>query len=169
MKTDLIRRICPTLSVTTFFAILAVVCALSQPPIVSDGRSIRGTWDLEVQWRTCDGNEPQLLPTPAMISFAGGGVVTELDSSIWCDTGHCTNLGVWRHVAGRRYTAAYKRSRLDSSNGNYLGFVIVASSILHRPDDTLSITDNMSFYDPDGVLGSTRCRTSTGIRFTGEN
>lgn len=151
------------------FAVVAAGVIIAQPPIVSDGRSIRGTWNLEVQWRTCDNNTPQLLPTPALISFAGGGVVTELDSSIWCDTGHCTNLGVWQHVSGGRYTATYKRFRLNPNNGTYVGYVIVASSVLHRPDDTLRITDNLRFYDPDGVLGSTRCRTSTGTRFTGEN
>lgn len=162
---------------TINYFIMAIFVALTvtlttanaqDPPILPDGRRIEGTWNLQIQWRTCDDGTPQLLPTPALISFAGGGVVTKSDSSVWCDFGHCTSLGVWRHVAGRRYAATYKRARLDSA-GNYNGYTIVVSSILHRPDDTLSITDRLTFYAPDGTIGSDRCRTTVGTRFTGEN
>lgn len=142
----------------------------AQPfPNEREGRRIEGTWNLQIQWRTCDDGTPQLLPTPAMKSFAAGGVVTEVDSTIWCDIGHCTSLGVWKHVGGPRYSSSYKRSRVDPDSGQYTGYVIVTSSIIHQADDTLRITDSMQFYDPAGVVESTRCRTSTGTRFKGEN
>lgn len=157
-----------SLSIIVALIILTATAAAQEVPIIPNGRMIEGTWNLQIQWRTCDDGTPQLQPTPALISFAGGGVVTESDSSIWCDFGHCTSLGVWRHVAGRRYTATYKRARLDSA-GNYSGYTIAVSSILHRPDDTLSITDRLTFYSPDGTAGSDRCRTAVGTRFTGEN
>ncbi len=157
------------LVIVVLMVLARAVSAQELPIVPVDRGRINGTWNLRIQWITCDDRMPQLLPTPALISFGGGGVVTELDSSIWCDIGHCTSLGVWRHIAGRRYASTYKRPRLNSDTGDSIGSTIVVSSILHRTDDTLSITDSLSFYDADGALTGTRCRTATGTRFTGEN
>lgn len=156
--------------IMAIFVALAVTPTTSHaqnPPVLPEG--IEGTWDMQVQWRTCDDGTPQLQPTPDLRSFAAGGVLTELDASIWCDIGHCTSLGVWKHVDGRRYTGTYKRFRLNSDTGQLIGSTIVVTNITHEADDSLTATDNLSFYDPAGVLEGTRCRTAVGTRFKGEN
>lgn len=149
------------------FLIFTVAPATAQQG--AEARRITGTWNFQAQWRTCDDGTPQLLPVPELRTFDRGKVATVVDSSIWCDFGHCTSLGIWRHVAERRFWSTYKRARLNPDNNQSEGYLIVTSSILYRLDDTLSTTDTLRFYDTTGALEATRCRTAIGTRFTGEN
>ncbi|HKX84335.1 MAG TPA: hypothetical protein VJL58_08950 [Pyrinomonadaceae bacterium] len=170
MRTDI-----PTITRHLIVAILATftfswtTTSAQEPPIDPNGKKIEGTWNMQVQWRNCDDGTTMLLPVPELRSFAGGGVTTVIDSTIWCEFGHCTSLGVWRYLSGRRYASTYKRSRVNPDTGEYTGSVTFVSSITHESDDSITTTDFLRFYDPEGSLTATRCRTATGTRFTGEN
>lgn len=169
MKSNKLAALRPVIS-AIFFALAASAAAHGQnTAAIQNGRAIEGTWNMQVQWRTCDNNTPQLLPTPDLRTFARGGTMSELNSSIWCDTGHCASLGAWRHVAGRRYLSTYKRFRVNPDTDQSVGYVIVNSSILYDTDDRLATTETLRFYDNDGDLEATRCRTATGTRLVVEN
>lgn len=160
------------LSIFVALAVASGKVIAQGPPIFPDGSKIEGTWNLQVQWRTCDDGTPQLQPVPDLRSFTRGGVMMVIDSTIWCDSenGHCSSLGVWKHLGGRNYVSTHKRFRLDPSPSfDINGSVITVSNITHQADDTLTVSDVLSFYDRDGDLEATRCRTATGRRFTGEN
>jgi hypothetical protein len=159
--------------VVMVFVTLAVTSptAKAQDLSVLQSGTIEGTWDMQVQWRNCDDGTPLLGPVPDLRSFARGGVMTELDSTIWCDSeeGHCPSLGVWKHLGGRRYVSAHKRFRLDPSPSFDIdGHVIATSNMTHEADDTLTTSETLRFYDRAGALVGTRCRTAVGTRFTGE-
>jgi hypothetical protein len=154
-------------TIVVALAVASPTASAQDPPGPPDGNRIEGTWDMQVQWRNCDDGTPILQPTPDLRSFARGGVLNEIDSSIWCDSenGHCQSLGVWKHLGGRRYVATYKRSRLDPSPSfDTDGFLLVVSNITHEPDDTLTARDFLRFFDRAGDLVATRCRTAVGTR-----
>jgi hypothetical protein len=156
-------------SIFTALAVVSTTVIAQGPPIFPDGSKIEGTWNMQVQWIDCDTGDPILQPAPDLRSFARGGAMTEIDSSIWCDSDHCTSLGVWKHLGGRNYISTHKRASFNPVTSEFTHSTIVVSNMTHEPDDTLTASDFLRFLDADGTLTGTRCRTATGARFTGEN
>jgi hypothetical protein len=159
------------LSIFTALAVASTTVSAQGPPIFPDGSKIEGTWNMQVRRSTCDDFTPILSPFPDLRSYADGGVSITFESQVVCRPGEgdCTSLGVWKHLGGRSYVSAVKRLRLDPVTSSADGSVITVSSMMHEVIDTLTVNDVLRFYDLDGVLEDTLCRTGTGTRFTGEN
>lgn len=167
MRKKMLAAVLRPVAVMTAALVTTLAAADGQVPSVAHpGKGLIGTWNMQVQWVTCEDGSPQLLPTPDLRTFAPGGVMTEIDSSIWCDAenGHCTSLGTWEHGSGRKYVSRHKRLRLSPNSAT--GYIIVTSQIRHEDDDRLSTTETLRFYDDVGALAATRCRTAVGTRLS---
>jgi hypothetical protein len=59
-----------------------------------DGRTLEGTWRVEITLRNCATGQPVQNPFPALASFARGGTVTTADGGL-SPAVRGTGLGVW--------------------------------------------------------------------------
>jgi hypothetical protein len=127
---------------------------------------IQGTWNMLVTFVDCTTADPLGGTGVSLVSFAQGGVITELARGSAPSSRH-PGLGVWRHVQGREYAGAFKFFRYNP-DGTFAGRVVVNQNITYEPDDTLSIAALADFYDAAGTLLMTRCVSTIGTRFTGQ-
>ena len=145
---------------------LAVFTQVFVSAQVNDGdEGMVGSWDVEVTIRNCENGTP-LFGFPANITFNQGGTLTESDLGPPVVTS-LPAQGVWSHMIGRGYSAAYRRLTF-APDRTFIGTGVVRSSItLARGGDAFNATDTFIMLDPGGnpIPGSAACATEVGTRF----
>ena len=137
-----------------------------QGEVTPNSNKIQGTWNMLVTFVDCATGVPLGGTGVSLVSFAQGGVITELARGSAPSSRH-PGLGVWHHVHAREYAGAFKFFRYNA-DGTFAGKVVVNQEIIYEPNDTLSIAALAGFYDVAENLLMTRCVSTIGTRFTGE-
>jgi hypothetical protein len=83
----------------------------------SQGRGLEGTWRVQVSVKDCQTGVVQRT-FPALFAFAKGGTLTEATAG-QSPALFTPGFGVWRHAAGRAYTAAFETFVLTPRESGY--------------------------------------------------
>jgi len=128
---------------------------------VPDGRTLEGTWRVEITLRNCLTGEPVQNPFPALASFARGGTVTTADGGL-SPAVRSTGLGVWWRVDGAfaAVTEAFLFSGVVRT-----GTQRITQEIILTPDgDEFNANVTSEIRDVNGNVVAPGCATSIGRR-----
>jgi hypothetical protein len=135
----------------------------------SPGRSARieGVWNARVNITNCQpGNVPgdiTIASFDAMNIFARDGVFHDTNSV--SPAGQSAHFGYWRHVRRRHYEFAVRFFLFDAA-GASAGWRIVRHNVVLSPSgQSFTSKGTAETFDNDGLLLTTGCSTSTGLRF----
>ncbi len=133
-------------------------------------RSIVGVWLTQLQGRNCSTGDPVGPLAPGLITFAGGGTLSEtatipppnpFPAPFFRSPGH----GVWDRQNWENYTAAIVLQRLNA-DGTFAGRTRIRLTIqLLESGNELTWTGTGELVAPDGTVLMTTCNTGSAIRF----
>lgn len=128
-----------------------------------NGKTLEGTWRVEITLRNCLTGDPVQNPFPALASFARGGTVTTADGGL-SPAVRGTGLGSWWRVPGGLFAAVTEAFLFNGSVRT--GAQRIIQSIEVTPDGEEFNADVTSeILDPNGNVVGTGCATSIGRRF----
>jgi hypothetical protein len=129
---------------------------------VPDGRTLEGTWRVEITLRDCLTGEPVQNPFPALASFARGGTVTTADGGL-SPAVRSTGLGVWWRVSGGAFAAVTEAFLFNG--GVRTGTQRITQGIrVTRDGDEFNANVTSEIQDVNGNVVATGCATSIGRR-----
>jgi hypothetical protein len=157
-------------SASRWLAALALGLLIGQPTAWahdSASKRIRGVWSVRVNITNC---LPGNVPGPVVFAsfdatnvFAADG--TFLDTNSTNPATQSAHFGYWRHVHGNKYEFAQKFFLFDAA-GVTTGWRIVRHDVvLGAGGWSFTSAGTAENYNPDGVLLTTGCSTSSAVRF----
>jgi hypothetical protein len=159
MKTKLGNRIMAPLVVACALVTMAATTASGQ---VTQGRTLRGTWEMQITLTNCAGHV--IRSFPSLVEFVAGGTVVESNAGT-PQALKTPGEGVWRHTTDNNYAFRFKFFTFNSLNV-FTGWTIIAG------ETTVDSTGNantgsatVKVYAPNGVLLTTLCAETAGTRF----
>lgn len=128
---------------------------------------IEGVWNARVNITNClPGNDPGnviFASFDAMNIFARDGVFHDTNSA--SPGGQSEHFGYWRHLRRRHYEFAMRFFLFDAA-GVSTGWRIVRHTVVLSPSgQSFTSRGTAETFDNNGLLLSTGCSTSTGLRF----
>jgi hypothetical protein len=133
------------------------------PNAASQGRTLQGTWRVQITLRHCQTGDALGLPFPARATFGSGGTVTTSDgglSPVIRGAGH----GVWRHEGGHQYSVLTE-AFLFTAAGALNGVQRLSQSVdLGGGGDQFTAVVSAEIVDPQGNRLFVGCATSVGMR-----
>lgn len=144
--------------------------AAAAQPSGSEGRTIEGTWYVQVIPRICATGEPVpgVSPVNALVTFHTGGTLSETAGGTGFAPGQRSpGHGAWRHEAGQTFSQRFTTliNFTTVPNVQEAGWQTVTQSVELLDRDTLSSSGTNAFYRADGTLYRSGCSTATGRRF----
>ncbi len=126
-------------------------------------RSLTGSWNLQVTRLNCQ-TGAVIGAAPAMLTFTLGGTMMDTGTQIspaLRGVGH----GVWRHISGVNFTAAFQFFRFNA-DGTLAGRQVVRQQIaLNHAGTEFTNTATANVLDVNGAIIATNCSTAVGTRF----
>jgi hypothetical protein len=129
----------------------------------SGARKLEGTWRVQVTLQDCQ-TGAVLRNFPALLTFAGGGTLTETTTA-FPPSARTPGHGFWRRTGRRTYTAV-SEAFLFNPAGTWTGTqrLTQAIEIGNDPDKLTSKATN-EIFDINGNLLVTGCATAVAQRF----
>jgi hypothetical protein len=119
----------------------------------SQGGMLEGTWRVQVTLRDCQTGAELRPSTPALLTFAKGGTLTET-TTVFPPAVRSPGHGFWRHTGGQTYTAVSEAFLFNPSAppaSAWVGTQRITQTIQIRDDpDELTSTASTVFFGPDG-------------------
>jgi hypothetical protein len=164
-------RITVTLSAVIVLVLSAGSAALAQQSN-SNGRTVQGTWYVQVTLRNCDTGAAVAPAINSLVTFAAGGTLTEAAGGLGFAPGQRSpGHGTWTHKGGPTYNQRFVAMILfatapgASGPGFEAGWQIVDHTIEVIDADHIESAGGNEFYRLSGELYRTGCSTATGRRF----
>jgi hypothetical protein len=129
---------------------------------------LEGTWRVQVSLRNCQTGAEIRAATPALITFANDGTVTET-TTVFPPAMRGAGHGFWRSSGWRTYTAVSECFLFDPSaptTSSWIGTQRITQMIkLADNPDELNSTATVDFFGPDGkpVAGYPPSGCSTAV------
>jgi hypothetical protein len=128
---------------------------------------IEGVWNARVNITNCKpGNIPGdvvFASFDAMNIFARDGVFHDTNSV--SPAGQSAHFGYWRHLRRRQYEFAVRFFLFDAAGANTGWRIVRHTVVLSSSGQSFTSTGTAETFDRDGLLLTTGCSTSTGLRF----
>ena len=119
----------------------------------SQGRRLEGTWRVQVTLRDCQTGVALRPPSPALLTFAKGGTLTET-TTVFPPAVRSPGHGFWRHTGGQTYTAVSEAFIFNPSAQPafaWIGTQRLTQTIQIGDDpDELTSTASTIFFGPAG-------------------
>ena len=119
----------------------------------STGGTLEGTWRVQVTLRNCQTGAELRPATPALITFAKGGTLTET-TTVFPPAMRGPGHGIWRHTGGQTYTAVSEAFIFNPGAppaSAWVGTQRLTQTIqLGEKQDELTSTASTEFFGPDG-------------------
>jgi hypothetical protein len=119
----------------------------------STSPKLEGTWRVKVTLRNCQTGAELRPATPAMLTFAEGGTLTET-TTVFPPAVRSPGHGFWRRSGWRRYTAVSEAFLFNPSvpaASAWIGTQRITQTIQFGYDpDELYSTATTEFFGPDG-------------------
>ena len=134
-----------------------------QSQSAADGRTLEGTWRVEITLRNCQTGAPVQNPFPALASFARGGTVTTADGGL-SPAVRGIGLGVWWRVPGGAFAAVTEAFLFNGSIRT--GLQRITQEIEVAADgEEFDANVTSQIHDINGTVIAGGCATSIGRRF----
>jgi hypothetical protein len=130
------------------------------------GRSLVGTWELQVSPVDCATGAPVAPPFSSLHNYTRSGTMTEEGSVVGPPPVfmRTSGLGVWRREGGRTFRAFFKIYRFDSNAAPLDRSHVELSLKLAEDRDELVGAGVITTVALDGTELASICSTSTGRR-----
>lgn len=133
----------------------------SESQSLPDGRTLEGTWRVEITLRNCLTGEPVQSPFPALASFARGGTVTTADGGL-SPAVRGTGLGVWWRLDGA-FAAVTEAFLFNGGVRTGTQRITQEIEVAHVGDEfNANVTSEIQ--DVNGNVVATGCATSIARR-----
>jgi hypothetical protein len=127
-----------------------------------DGRTLEGTWRVEITLRNCVTGQPVQNPFPALASFARGGTVTTADGGL-SPAVRGTGLGVWWRVPEGAFAAITEAFLFNG--GIRTGVQRITQEIeVAAGHEEFNASVTSEILDVNGNVVAAGCATSIGRR-----
>ena len=127
-----------------------------------DGRTLEGTWRVEITLRSCVTGQPVQNPFPALASFARGGTVTTADGGL-SPAVRGTGLGVWWRVPEGAFAAVTEAFLFNG--GVRTGVQRITQEIeVAAGHEEFNASVRSEILDVNGNVVTAGCATSIGRR-----
>lgn len=127
-----------------------------------DGKTLEGTWRVEITLRSCVTGQPVQNPFPALASFARGGTVTTADGGL-SPAVRGTGLGVWWRVPEGAFAAVTEAFLFNG--GIRTGVQRITQEIeVAASDEEFHSSVTSEILDANGNVLTAGCATSIGRR-----
>jgi hypothetical protein len=148
---------------------LTAGAALAQPS-GSQGRTIEGTWYVQVIPRICATGEPVpgVSPVNSLVTFHARGTMSETAGGTGFAPGQRSpGHGMWHHEGGQTFSQKFTALINFTTVPNFqeAGWQTVTQTVELIDRDTLASSGANAFYRADGTLYRSGCSTATGRRF----
>ena len=143
--------------------------AVAQPS-ESEGRTVEGTWYIQVTPVICATGAPVpgVSPVTALVTFHKGGTMSETAGGTGFAPGQRSPAhGKWHHEAGQTFSQKFTALINFTTVPNFqeAGWQVVQQSGVLLDRNTLSSAGTNAFYRIDGTLYRSGCSTARGRRF----
>jgi len=119
----------------------------------SGARKLEGTWRVQVTLRNCQTGAELRPATPALLSFAKGGTLTET-TTVFPPAVRSPGHGYWRRSGKQTYTAVSEAFLFNPSlppASAWIGTQRITQTIqLSEYHNQLNSTASVEFFGPDG-------------------
>ena len=119
----------------------------------SQAGRLEGTWRVQVTRRNCQTGAELQPATPALLSFAKGGTLTETTTT-FPPTVRGPGHGFWRHAGGQTYTAVTEAFLFNPSAppaSAWVGTQRITQTIEFGDDpDVFHVNASVEFFGPSG-------------------
>lgn len=157
------------LGMTMALGLVTAAAAVAQPS-ASEGRTVEGTWYIQVTPIICATGAPvpAVSPVTALVTFHAGGAMSETAGGTGFAPGQRSpGHGTWHHQSGQtfsqRFTALINFTTVP--NFQEAGWQTVEQTVEMIDRDTLASTGTNRFFRADGTVYRSGCSTATGRRF----
>jgi hypothetical protein len=162
MKKQIMKAIGGASLVILMLAVFAQVWVSAQVQNVNE-QGLVGSWDVTVTARDCESGTP-LFSFLAVQTYNQGGTM-EANNLGAPGIVNLDGHGVWNHVKGRQYSAAFRVLKYNL-DGTFAGKDVIRDVIsLDLGGDTYTSTGGVEILDPNGNLILRGCATTTASRF----
>lgn len=162
MKKQIMKAFGGASLVILVLAVFAQVWVSAQVQNVNE-QGLSGSWDVTVTARDCESGTP-LFSFLAVQTYNQGGTMQASNlgaPGIVSLDGH----GVWNHIKGRQYSAAFRVLKYNL-DGTFAGKDVIRDVVtLDLGGDTYTSTGGVEILDPNGNLILRGCATTTATRF----
>jgi hypothetical protein len=135
---------------------------LREEQLAGDGRTLEGTWRIEITLRNCATGQPVQGPFPALASFARGGTVTTADGGL-SPAVRGTGLGVWRREPEGGFAAVTEAFLFNGAIRT--GVQRITQKIeVAVGDEEFNASVTSEILDVNGNVVAAGCATSVGKR-----
>jgi hypothetical protein len=138
----------------------------------SNGRTVEGTWYVEVTPRNCGTGAPAGPVINGLVTFAAGGTLTEAAGGTAFAPGQRSpGHGTWSHQGGPTYQQRFVAMILfttapgASGPGFEAGWQTVDHTVEVIDSDHIESSGGNKFYRMNGELYRSGCSTASGRRF----
>jgi hypothetical protein len=153
-------------------AVLAAVVVASEQTTIADGRTVEGTWFVQVTPRNCDTNAP-LGSFNSLVTFARGGTLSETPASLSFAPGQRSpGHGTWsresHHTFSQRFVALILFGTAPNppmTPGFEAGWQTVTHTVELSDADHYTSAGSNKFFRSNGDVYRTGCSTAIGVRF----
>lgn len=143
-------------------ATLTLIAAARPVAAEGDGKTLEGTWRVEITLRNCVTGQPVQPPFPALASFARGGTVTTADGGL-SPAVRGTGLGAWSRLPNGAFAAVTEAFLF---NGNIrTGVQRIRQEIeVAAGGEEFNASVASEIRDVNGNVVAAGCATSIGVR-----
>lgn len=132
-----------------------------------------GTWSVQVTIRDCTTNAPLGPPFNSLVTFHGGGTLSEAAGSLAFAPGQrSAGHGVWTPKRGHTFRQEMislilfdTPANLPFSPGFFAGWQTVSHTVRLTGADEIESAGTNAFYKANGDFYRSGCSTATGQRF----
>ena len=153
--------------------LMATMVPFLAKPAFADGRTLRGTWIVQVSLLTSCTGGSELPPFWSMVTFASGGTLSGTTmSQAFAPGQRSADHGTWARARGGDYTASSLAfinfptpPAPPASPGFQTGAQRIDQVISLTDTDTFTSTATVTFFDTNSQLYREGCAVATGHRF----
>lgn len=158
-----------TMGVALVMGVVTVGVAMAQAS-GSEGRSVEGTWYVQVTPVICATGAPvpNVTPITGLVTFHAGGTLSETAGGTGFAPGQRSpGHGKWHRGPGNTFSQKFTALINFTTVPNFqeAGWQTVDQVVEMVDRDTLTSVGTNAFYRTDGTLYRSGCSTATGHRF----
>jgi hypothetical protein len=159
------------------FAVAVALASTTVPfletPALAEGRTLRGTWVVQVRLLTSCAGGSELPPFWSLLTFASGGTVSGTTmNQAFAPGQRSPDHGTWARTRGRDYTASSLAfinfttpPSPPVSPGFQNGAQRIDQAITLADDDMFTSDAKVTFFDATGQAYRQGCAVATGYRY----
>ena len=151
--------------------VLSAASAVSAQPSAGEGRTLQGTWYVQVTIRDCATGAALAPPVRSLVTFAAGGSVHEsVGGGGFAPGQRSDGHGTWTHKGGQtydqRFVALVNFSTPPGPGPAFeAGWIKVSHTVTMIDADHTESAGTNNFYRLNGEVYRSGCSTATGTRF----